>query len=198
MARDRTARPEARPLRLFVAVELSSAARRAIEAAVAPWRAEFPRARWVPESNWHVTVKFLGSTWPRLTTWVPERVASGAASCPAFDTRLDGLGAFPSTRRARVVWVGLDDRAGRMAELVHALDASLAAEFRSETRPFTPHVTAARSEPPIALPETFGATPVEPVPIRVDRVTLFRSHLQRPAPRYEALASFPLGGPLGG
>jgi 2'-5' RNA ligase len=174
-------------------VELPTPAREAIETAVAPWRAEFPRARWVPEANWHVTLKFLGSTWPRLSEWVPEQVAQAAAMCPTFGTRLDGLGAFPSPRRARVVWVGLDDRAGRMAELVRALDASLATEFRAETRSFTPHVTAARSDPPIALPDTFAATPVQAVPFHVDRVTLFRSHLRRPAPRYEALDSFPLG-----
>jgi 2'-5' RNA ligase len=54
-------------------------------------------------------------------------------------------------------------------------------------------VTLARSDPPLALPEGFRATPLEPVAFRVERVTLFRSHLQRPAPRYEPLARFSLG-----
>jgi 2'-5' RNA ligase len=45
----------------------------------------------------------------------------------------------------------------------------------------------------VALPDAFAATDLDPVAWRVDHVTLFRSHLQRPAPRYEALQTFPLG-----
>ena len=65
--------------------------------------------------------------------------------------------------------------------------------FRPETRAFTPHLTVARSDPPLELPAAFVATPVRPVRFRIDRVVVFRSHLRRPAPRYEPLASFPLG-----
>lgn len=194
MARDRSGRPEAKPLRLFVAVEIPEAARDAVERAFAPWREAFPKARWVPRQNQHVTLKFLGRTWPRLTEWVPERVAEAAASCGAFETKLDGVGAFPSLRRGRVLWAGLDDRPGRMAEVALALDAALASEFAPETRSFTAHLTVARSDPPLPLPETFADTELEPVAWRVEGVTLFRSFVQRPAPRYEPLGTFTLGG----
>lgn len=194
MARDRAARPEAKALRLFVAIELPAEAEDAVEAAVGPWRESFPRARWVPPGNRHVTVKFLGQTWPRLRGWVEERVREAARSAVAFETSLTGLGAFPSARRARVLWVGLDDRPGRMAEVALGLDAALAQEFRPEARAFTPHLTVARSDPPLALPPDYVSAEVTPVRFRVDHVTLFRSHLRRPAPLYEPLASLPLGG----
>jgi RNA 2',3'-cyclic 3'-phosphodiesterase len=193
MARDRAARPEAKALRLFVAIELPAEAQDAVEAAIAPWREAFPRARWVPAANRHVTVKFLGQTWPRLRGWVEERVADAARSAVAFETSLTELGAFPSARRARVLWVGLDDRPGRMAEVALGLDVALAEEFRPETRAFTPHLTVARSDPPLELPPDYATTAVAPVRFRVDHVTLFRSHLRRPAPRYEPLATFPFG-----
>ena len=194
MARDRAARPEAKALRLFVAVEVPAEARAAIEAAVAPWRERFPRARWAPEDNWHVTLKFLGQTWPRLRTWVEERVGEAAAACAPFETRLTALGAFPERGKARVLWAGLDDDAGAMAALVAALDDALAREFAPETRAFSPHVTVARSDPPLALPDGFRGSSLSPVSFRVAGVTLFRSHLQRPAPRYEPLARFSLRG----
>ncbi len=194
MARDRSARPEARALRLFVAVELPLEARAAVEAAVAPWRGRFPQARWAPQENWHVTLKFLGQTWPRLRTWVQERVGEAAATCGPFETRLTALGAFPERGKARVLWAGLEDDAGRMTEIVAALDVALAREFAPETRAFAPHVTVARSDPPLALPEDFRGVPLEPVAFRVEAITLFRSHLRRPAPRYEPLARFSLGG----
>ncbi len=193
MARDRASRPETRPLRLFVAIEVPEEARRAVEGAVEPWRSRFPRARWAPKENWHVTLKFLGSTWPRLVEWVHEQIASVAADHAPFETQIAELGSFPSARRARVLWAGLDDSAGRAAELALALDHAFAREFKPENRAFRPHLTVARSEPPLAVPVEFAATVVAGRPFAVEALTLFRSHLQRPAPRYEELAVFPLG-----
>jgi RNA 2',3'-cyclic 3'-phosphodiesterase len=193
VARGRASGAETRSLRLFVAIEMPPEAKRAVEDAIAPWRATFPAARWVPPENWHVTVKFLGQTWPRLRAWVGERIGEAAASCASFDTRLEGVGSFPTARRARVLWVGLDDRAGRMAELARALDVALAREFPVEQRAFTPHLTVARSDPPLAVPATFGTTPVDPARFRVDQVVLLRSHLRRPAPVYEPIQTFALG-----
>lgn len=194
MARDRASRPEAKALRLFVAIDVSEEIQDEVDRAIAPWREAFPKARWAPRGNRHVTLKFLGQTWPRLRGWVPEQVGAVAVASWPFDTRLTGLGAFPSAGRARVLWVGLDDDDGRMGGLATALDEALAKELRPETRAFAPHLTVARSEPPVRLPEGFGLTRVEPISFRVDHLTLFRSHLQRPAPRYEPLGVFPLGG----
>jgi RNA 2',3'-cyclic 3'-phosphodiesterase len=194
MARDRASRPEAKALRLFVAFDVSAEAAEEVESAIDPWRSAFPKARWVPNENWHITVKFLGQTWPRLEEWVRERVRDAASGVGPVATRLAGLGCFPSPGRARVLWVGLDDRPGRLAEIALALDAALATEFTPETRAFSPHLTVARSDPPLRLPAAFGETAMEPVAFRVDRLTLYRSHLRRPAPRYEPLATFPLGG----
>jgi len=185
---------ETRSLRLFVAFDVSSQAADAIDRAIEPWRAAFPAARWVPRENWHVTLKFLGQTWPRLEAWVGERVGETAASCAPVQTRLRGLGRFPAGGRARVLWAGLDDGAGLLGRIALALDAALAPEFRVETRAFSPHLTVARSDPALDLPEAFVETPVEPVGTRIGSVTLFRSHLRRPAPRYEALATYRLGG----
>ena len=194
MAHDRASRPEAKALRLFVAIDLPEDVQDEVDRAIGPWREAFPRARWAPRGHRHVTLKFLGQTWPRLSDWVPEQVGVVAATSSPFDTRLRGLGAFPSPGRARVLWAGLDDDNGRMAGLASALDEVLAKEFRPETRAFAPHLTVARSEPPVGLPEGFGLTRVEPVSFRVDHLTLFRSYLQRPAPRYEPLGVFRLGG----
>ena len=184
---------EVKPLRLFVAVEIPEEAKHEAWEAVAPWKERFPDARWVPRENWHVTLKFLGSTRPPLTDWVPERVAAVARECAAFEARLVGLGAFPSPRRARVLWAGLEDGAAT-TRLAGALEAALAREFEPEARPFRPHLTIARCEPPLILPKEFGETVLEGGRFSVDALTLFRSHLRRPAPRYERLSTFPFGG----
>lgn len=195
MARDRASRPEAKPLRLFVAIDVPEEVRDLVETAVAPWRERFPRAKWVPKQNQHVTLKFLGSTWPRLVEWVKETIGVVAREAEPIETRVTGLGAFPSRRRARVLWAGLDDSQGHVAALATALDEALAKEFEPEKRDFTPHLTVARFEPPVALGDDLEeAVTLRTEPFAIDRLVLYRSHLRRPAPVYEDLASFPLGG----
>ncbi|HKN81258.1 MAG TPA: RNA 2',3'-cyclic phosphodiesterase [Actinomycetota bacterium] len=190
MARDRASRPEAKPLRLFAAVEIPDEIRGALAEAVKPVRERFPKARWVPIQNQHVTVRFLGSTYPRLVEWVTERVSEVAGEHGPIPTRIVDLGAFPDTRRARVLWAGLEDASARLERLAAGLDESLAREFAPEKRAFTPHLTLARFDPPVGLGPLEVAFASEP--FQIDRIVLFRSHLRRPAPVYEPIGIFPL------
>jgi RNA 2',3'-cyclic 3'-phosphodiesterase len=190
MARDRAARPEAKPLRLFAAVEIPEEIRGALAEAVKPVRERFPKARWVPIQNQHVTVKFLGSTYPRLVDWVTGSISTVTGHHAPFPTRVEGLGAFPNAHRARVLWAGLHDGDGRLARLAAALDEALAREFAPEKRGFTPHLTVARFDPPVGLGPLELA--FESELFEIDRIVLFRSHLRRPAPVYEPIGTFPL------
>jgi 2'-5' RNA ligase len=189
MASDRASRPEARPLRLFVAAEVPGPVREALAAAVAPLRERFPKARWVPIQNQHVTLKFLGSTWPRLVEWVTATVDEVAGAHAPFETRVEGLGAFPNARRARVLWAGLEDT-GAFVRLAAGLDEALARGFAPEQRPFTPHLTLARFDPQVELGELSSGAVGDR--FEVDRIVLYRSHLRRPAPVYEPVGVVPL------
>ena len=67
----------------------------------------------------------------------------------------------------------------------------------AEDRPFRPHVTVARAKQPVRIPVgVLDVTPLD-VEVEVDAVTLFRSHLGAPHPRYEAIARFGLRGGAG-
>lgn len=193
MARDRASRPEAKPLRLFVAIDLPEDVRGLVEDGIAPVRERYPRARWVPTRNQHVTLKFLGTTWPRLVDGVIQLVGEVAGAHVPFETRVAELGAFPSARRARVLWIGLEDPAGRLGAIARDLDARLAKDFEPEKRPFTPHLTVARFDPPVRLEEDLDEVGVESRPFGVEWLVVYRSHLQRPAPVYEPIATFPIG-----
>jgi 2'-5' RNA ligase len=197
MARNRAARPEAKPLRLFVAVDPSPTVVRALEAALEPWRERHPQGRWVRSESWHVTLKFLGRTWPRLVDSVHEACREAATTIRPFSLSLGGLGAFPRATRARVLWVGLEDRESSLAALAKALDAALAEDFPPEKRGFTAHLTVARFDPPADLSESaaeFDAFAVEARPFRVSKLLLYQSFLSPRGARYEVLEAFPLGG----
>jgi RNA 2',3'-cyclic 3'-phosphodiesterase len=185
---------DAKGSRLFVAFAVSDAALDEVVRAVEPWRARFPEARWVPRENMHVTLKFLGRTVPSLETWVRQQIGAVAAGYGPVATRLTGLGSFPSRSRGRVLWMGIEDPEEAFTRLAGALDVALEGSFAPETRAFSAHLTVARSDPPLKLDGRATGTPVEPVRFRVEEIVLFRSHLRRPAPRYEPIATFALGG----
>jgi RNA 2',3'-cyclic 3'-phosphodiesterase len=193
MARDRASRPEAKPLRLFVAFDIPPDVRNRLSDATAPLK-EMVGGRWTPPENWHLTLKFLGPTYPRLVEWVKESCRVVAAAHAPFATSLEGVGAFPNERRARILWAGLSDPEGRAKGIARALDEALAREFAPEKRAFTPHLTLARFQPPVAVEDAFASADVASRAFEVDRVVLYRSHLQRPAPRYEPLEDFTLQG----
>ena len=104
---------------------------------------------------------------------------------------LGELGAFPSVRRARVVWAGLDDPTHRLAGVAGSVgDEMERIGFAREKRAFAPHVTLARLRSPHGddLHE-----PLAPLAFLVDRIGLYESRLGRPNAVYSELATFPFG-----
>lgn len=178
-------------MRLFVAVELPGHVKDELARAVEALRPVAPEAKWVPRDNLHLTVKFLGEVRDEGVGEISSAVGAVAAGFVDFRTHLEGIGCFPSERRARVVWVGLADPAGGIGAIAAALDETFEPlGFAREKRSFTAHLTLAR----LRAPRPIGHLPeiaLDPTPFPIERLTLFGSHLRRPAPVYEALATFP-------
>jgi 2'-5' RNA ligase len=86
----------------------------------------------------------------------------------------------------------VEGRHDELAGLARSIDRSLEFGFPKEERPFSPHLTLARLKEQAALPEELAGLDVTSRPFRVGAVRLYRSHLQRPAARYEVLGQFPL------
>jgi 2'-5' RNA ligase len=179
-------RSGAEHVRLFVAVDLPDATRRALAGWAAARADEIPGLRLVPERSLHVTLCFLG--WrPATDAGHIGRVALAAAT--PVGKLAPVAGAWLPERRPRVLAVDLDDPAGQLATLQARVSQALAAEagYEPEKRPFRAHVTVARVRRgervrPVDLPDP-AAGPFEPAAL-----TLYRSRLQRSGAEYEPLA----------
>jgi len=184
-----------RPWRCFVAVPITEQLRHELGAAVATLRAANPAAdeafRWSEPEGWHVTLAFLG---PVAAAEVPlraETLRKAVAGTAPFVVTGGGLGAFPSPRRARVVWYRIGDPERRLSAVARAVRRAFDLD---DSGPFRAHLTLARSRAErgvILDPGLLGADlPTADIP--VDAITLYRSHLGRGPARYEALAEVPL------
>jgi 2'-5' RNA ligase len=181
-------------LRLFTAIRIPSGHLNAIDAELAPHREAFEGARWAPVENQHLTLKFLGSTPAPKVPDVKEALAGVAADLAPGRIALTSLGAFPTPRRARVLWIGVDDPAGLLTGLAYGLDRALAPlGFKVEERTYHPHLTLARFKVPRALPEQLPDAAAGLAPFEVDEMVLFRSRLHPKGARYEVVEAFPLG-----
>lgn len=135
--------------RLFVAVNLSLATTRKIAEVLGRLQRTAPtkdlRVAWVPPSNLHVTLKFLGWTRPETIDAVRDRLEEVTRGRKGFDLGAKGAGAFPNVRDARVLWVGVQDPSGALTRLAKDVDGAMKkVGFEPETRAYHPHVTIGR------------------------------------------------------
>jgi 2'-5' RNA ligase len=189
-------------MRTFVAIDIADAVRARIEEVTRSLRGRLAGARWVPAGNLHLTLRFLGETSEPALAELRAGLAAAAGRSPAFELLYCGLGFFPSARRPRVFWVGVEDTPPALVavqEEVEKLARGLG--FEPETRSFSPHVTLARFKLPKPCPEcerlanefqdqVFG-------PSRSEFLTLYQSILSPAGARYQTLDRFPLSGSPG-
>ncbi|MES1211717.1 MAG: RNA 2',3'-cyclic phosphodiesterase [Acidobacteriota bacterium] len=186
-------------MRLFVALEIPEAVRREVARRVAGLRERLPRARWVDTEVMHLTLLFLGQVHEGKVPGLAAALREAFAAHPPLDLRLAGGGTFPPRRPARVAWVGMEapeELAALQAAATAAAVASIG--FTPEERPFHPHVTLARCEPPwprdaaeklaAAFPGAVGQ------PWVADHGVLFESKLSPRGPRHRAVETLPLTG----
>ncbi len=143
--------------------------------------------RWTDVEAWHVTLAFLGATDPSSVPRLALTLEDVAREHDPFTLDAGGLGAFPSRGRARVLWYGVADPAGRLRRLAGAARAAIGLP---EDDRFRGHLTIARAR------DRFGTDATALVHascaasrLDVDRLVLYRSHLGRGPARYEALAT---------
>ena len=180
-------------LRLFVAASLPADQLEWLEDRGGGLKRTWPQARWTVSANRHLTLKFLGATDAGLLRSIEAACGDAATEREPAEVRLDGLGIFPSPRRARVLWVGLDDPSGLLPSLAGALDRMLAPlGYASEKRRFSPHVTLARFREPVAV-GPLPALPDPPPAFELGSIGLWRSRLSPKGATYELIRDFALG-----
>ncbi|MFM8320350.1 MAG: RNA 2',3'-cyclic phosphodiesterase [Chloroflexota bacterium] len=191
-------------LRAFIALDLSLEIYQRLEQVLVDLRAR-PMAdavRWVPARNIHLTIKFLGDVSLSSLDLLKRMLQTEAARHPAFEISVGELGAFPSLRRPRVVWVGVE-APPELAALQHGVEVEMARlGYPPEERPFSPHLTlgrVARNAGPDEqqrLSSMLAACKVGFLgAARLQAVHLYRSDLQPGGSVYTKLFSAPLAAP---
>jgi 2'-5' RNA ligase len=180
------------PKRLFIAVDIDAATREQIGAISAAIRAAVDaRASWVRPDRMHLTLQFFAAADDAL-----EDRINGALTEPlrarSFDIAFDGCGLFPERGSPRVLWLGIGAGLADIQRVQREVQDRL--HLPAERGVFVPHLTLARfrDRVPRGRVAGMGDIPARAGPSRIDRVTLYESHLSPAGPAYLRLRETPL------
>ncbi len=184
-------------IRAFVAVELDRQILDNISKLIEILKPRLPGVRWVPETNLHLTLKFLRNIQESQVNLISVTLRTKLEVFPRCTINAKGLGVFPDFRQPKILWVGFSgELLSQLAANVEAALVSLG--FSPEKRVFTPHLTIGRwrdgSRPIKKLRQEienwnhfeFGAC-------AVGQIVLFQSVLKPEGASYSELAIVRLG-----
>ena len=186
--------------RLFIAIDPEPAMLDTIFRLISTIKREYPMAgvRYTAPQNLHLTLLFLGDTEEKSIPSIENNLEKICQNFAEFDLEFSDLGAFPSRRNPRILWLGVKN-----PQPVTALAKAIIQDSGLVTEPekaqFSPHLTLGRvaEDSRGASTETFskmfaklgnfkaGST-------RIREVLLYQSVLKPAGPVYTVLSSHPL------
>jgi RNA 2',3'-cyclic 3'-phosphodiesterase len=183
--------------RTFLALDLDEAIRRHLVRTQQELDRAGAMVRWTGQEQLHVTMKFLGDVPDEDVPGVCEMAREIAAGVEAFDFQVAGLSSSPPAGHMRMVWVGIQDPTGRMAELNDRLEeAAEVMGFKRENRRFNPHLTLGRVKSGERVPELRRAVAAVAETAfgtqGADELVVYSSQLTPDGPIYAAMARVPL------
>ena len=188
-------------LRTFIAVKIPSAIHQAILQKTEPLQKSLGTAiiRWVPIQNIHLTLKFLGDIAPANIDSLTRMLGMEASRIEPFDIYIGGLGSFPSLKRPRVLFVGVQAPA-ELEALYRGIESACARlGYEPEERGFSPHLTLGRVKQDASAADQQKIRRIsEELKIdslgtaRVDSVHLYKSELKPNGAVYTQLFSAPI------
>jgi 2'-5' RNA ligase len=189
--------------RLFIAIHIPEQIQRELVTIQENVRAKLPTGsvNWTKPEQLHVTLKFLGNVPNEQVEALKEQLGKVLKCTFSFDLRAEEVGAFPDTRFPRVIWAGLTDTHGTLAQIHQHIEVAVSRFTTKDAREkFHAHVTLGRVKH-LKAPDRkllfevlskmnrqfFGEW-------QVKEIELMRSQLSSQGAVHGRIASFPLSG----
>ncbi len=187
-------------IRSFIAIDLPQKTRENLTAIQDQLRQSQAGVRWVKPGSIHLTLKFLGNILPEQVDEIAAAVAQLVRDEPPITLCAAGLGAFPSPRKPRVIWVGLGGEVDRLANIQAGLEKALEPlGFAREDRGFRPHLTIGRVKDRRRLQSLIEAMSTLELPefnsFDGNEIILYKSDLRPTGAIYTKLHRMPLAAP---
>jgi 2'-5' RNA ligase len=187
-------------IRSFIAIELPEETRQMFAAIQEQLKQSRAGVRWVKPGSIHLTLKFLGNISPAQVDDIAAAAAQEVRDEPPITLGAAGLGAFPSRRKPRVIWIGMEGEVQRLTRIQARVENALEPlGFVREKRSFQPHLTIGRVKDRRrlqALIDAMATLDMEPFnSFDADEIILYKSDLRPTGAIYTKLHRMPLAAP---
>lgn len=182
-------------LRAFLAIDVDEDLKAKMYKIIKQFKQIDANIKYVDLENLHLTLKFFGDIDTEGIDLLSSKIESVVSNFDNFTVKIKGCGAFPNTKRIKVIWLGIDDD-----EIIKKLHDELDNEFVKlgfdKDKKFSSHLTIGRmrnakgKEKVKSTIEEFSE--VEIGEMTVDRIILKKSTLTPQGPIYEDLEIFEL------
>lgn len=109
-------------MRAFLAIELDDYVKnKIISTQDEIFNLNLGNIKFVEEENMHLTVKFFGDINKTMQCKISETVRNTLANYDPYTMKVVGIGAFPNTRRPRVIWTTVKDQ-NKTENMIKQLD----------------------------------------------------------------------------
>lgn len=131
--------------RLFIAIDPEPALLDTIFRLISTLKREYPTKgmRYTAPQNLHLTLLFLGDTDEQQIPEIGEKLDKISQNTTEFDLEFADLGAFPSRRNPRIVWLGVSNPKPVTA-LAKAIIDDIGLVQNPGKAQFSPHLTLGR------------------------------------------------------
>jgi 2'-5' RNA ligase len=105
--------------------------------------------KWEKKENIHLTLNFFGEVEENIVRRLIEETKKNLVlTGELLHLSLSGIGTFPDERHPKIIWIGCEDKSGRL-DKIQALISNIAREsgegkVKIDDRKFTPHITIGR------------------------------------------------------
>ena len=185
-------------IRAFVAIEINKEIKNKLSEFLTQLRKIDADVKWVACENIHLTLKFLGHIGENILPAL-NKIIDDAVSCfRPFDINIENVGAFPSLKKPRVIFVCAQDKGNNLLKIYEKLDKGMEElGIKQDAKKYVGHITLGRIKSRKNIPALIDAlnsgTGYFFGQEKVNYISLMQSKLTPKGPIYTRLKNFTIG-----
>ena len=185
-------------MRTFLAADIDKKVNNKINDLVDKYRVMDKGVKWGKSDTNHITIFFFGEVEEKDLEVLEGSVSDALERIQPFKASVAGISAFPSMKRPRVFWIGIENRTHELERIYRSLTNDLPGKkikVNIEAKDYTPHLTIGRVKG-WCDPETIRRLTADSAAVFgsfvIDKIILYQSILKSDGPVYSPLKIFQL------
>ncbi len=183
-------------MRTFLAADIETGVKEKINILMDRFRHREKNIKWVKPENIHITIYFFGEVNAQDLNILEQIIENAIRALHPFTVSVREISAFPSIKRPRVLWIGVDNPFRELNAIYDSINKELQVStinVNRDSKGYTSHITIGRVKSRYDTKilkdinnnreQVFGT-------FQIKNVVLYQSILMKEGPKYEPLKIF--------